>query len=665
MKIKLFFVAIIQIFITFQLFAQKDEVLMSINDKPVTVSEFMRIYKKNNPTIGDSTKTLQEYIDLFVNFKLKVCEAENLKMDTAQSFIQELSGYRKQLVKPYLIDQGTVDSLILVAYERMKFEVSASHILIKLAEDALPKDTLTAYNKALKIRGMILKGEDFEKVAKETSDDPSARNNGGSLGYFTAFQMVYPFEDFCFNHNIGDVSMPVRTQFGYHIIKLTDKRPSQGQIRVAHIMIMTPKEMNADDVKKAETKIKEVYQKLKDGGDFKKLTEEYSEDKGSSGNGGELPWFGTGRMIPDFESAAFKIKDIDEFTEPIKTSFGWHIIKLLERKGLEPFDKLKGDIKSKLSRDVRNDAGKVSLIQKLKKEYHYTVFTTKVKKTEVSNLDDFYAVVDTNIFHGNWDINKAQSLKKPLFKILDSTYSQQKFAIYLASIKSKTKVGDVKMYVNELFNKFVDDKILELEEIRLELKYPEFRNLMTEYHDGILLFDLTDKMVWTKAVKDTIGLENFYQKNKTNYMWDERLDAVIYQVKNEKILKDAEKNFIDGQKRNIALKDIFAKINKKDTANIKFVEGKVYVKGDNPEIDKIFNGIGKNEIKKDQKIITNPASNKLVLINEYKAPELKSLSDAKGIITADYQNYLEAEWVKELRKKYKVNINSDVLSKLK
>ncbi len=308
-------------------------VLMTIAGTPVTKAEFEKVYRKNNSKEGAyDMKDVREYLELYINYKLKVKEAEEEKLDTSQTFINELKGYRKQLAQPYMTDKEVSEGLIQEAYDRMQQDVRASHILLNLSPDALPKDTLAVYNRAIKIRDMILKGADFEKMARDSSNDQSAKENGGDLGYFTGMQMVYPFETAAYTTKPGQISMPVRTKFGYHIIKVMDVREAQGEIKVAHIMIKSASTSPDSVTKQAQSKIDEIYQKLNAGEKFEDLAAKFSDDKGSAKNGGVLPPFGTGRMVPEFEKAAFGLKKDNDFSAPVKTSYGWHIIQRLEKK---------------------------------------------------------------------------------------------------------------------------------------------------------------------------------------------------------------------------------------------------------------------------------------------------------------------------------------------
>ncbi|NOZ48071.1 MAG: hypothetical protein GXO79_15035 [Chlorobi bacterium] len=626
-----------------------NEVLITIDSTKITKSEFMRIYQKNNSDSVIDQKSLEEYLNLFINFKLKVLEAERLGLDTLKSFVVELQGYRRQLEKPYLTNQSIDESLIKEAYDRMTKDVKASHILIRVSENASPEDTLAAYNKIMKIRNRIIKGESFEKVARETSEDKSVKNNSGNLGYFTAFQMVYPFETAAYNTKVGDISMPVRTKFGYHIIKVFDTRDAVGKVKVAHIMKSIPPESSPEVAKQAYDTIMVVYNQLKEGADFAKLAKKYSDDKSSAARGGELRMFGTGKMVPTFESAAFSLNKVGDISKPVKTAYGWHILKLLQKSEIKSFDEMKSMIKTKVTRDSRSEKSKSAVIAELKKEYNF--------KYDKKKLAQFYTVVDNSIFSGNWSAENAKNLNSDFVWYADKSLNQQWFANYLEAKRAPDKtVIPVKEYVDKMFEYFVEKYLIQYEKTQLEDKYPEFKYLMQEYHDGILLFDLTDKMVWTKAVEDTIGLEEFYNKNKNKYMWGERFNGRIYTCSNEKVFKKVNKFLNKESNQSLSIDEILAKFNKKGEKNLE-IEENIYSKGDNKIIDHYVWNIGTyNE---------NNSEAKIVIKGEKLAPSPKKLDEAKGLITADYQTYLEDEWVKNLRKKYKITVNEELLKTIK
>ncbi|HET6227190.1 MAG TPA: peptidylprolyl isomerase [Bacteroidia bacterium] len=632
--------------------AQKNDqaVLMTIGGNNVTVSEFENVYHKNNSKeTAKDAKSLNEYLDLFVNFKLKVKEAEELGLDTAKAFRDELAGYRKQLAQPYLTDKDVNEQLLKETYDRLNMDVHAAHILIKVSETALPKDTLEAYNKIMKIRARILKGEDFAKVAAEKglSDDPSAAENGGDLGYFTALQMVYPFESAAYNTKVGEVSMPVRTRYGYHIVKVIDKRKAQGEVLTAHIMIRTPPHMTAEDSVKLYTKMTEIYDKLKAGGKFDEFASQYSDDKSSAKKGGELPWFGTGRMPAEFEEAAFAIKSKGEYSSIIRTKYGWHIIKLLDKRGVPSFEAMKGELKSKVSKDSRSQVGRESLIAKTKTEYKF--------KENLKARDEFYKLIDTNFFRGTWDAVKAEKLKKPMFNLNDKVYTQTDFANFLAAHQTQRPKVDPIAVVDPLYAQFVDESVIAYEESRLDQKYPEFKALMQEYRDGILLFELTDQKVWSKAVKDTTGAKEFYENNKNKYLWEERADASVYTAANEKVAKQLRKLLAKKKTE----KEILEELNKDSQLNLS-VETRVFNKGENEFLDKSWNPGTSADIQddKNKKVV-------IVVVNKLLAPTPKSYQDSKGLVTADYQAYLEKEWIESLKKKYAVQIDKTVLATVK
>jgi len=644
-------------FISLNAVAQKtSRTLLNIGNEEVSVDDFLSIYNKNR-TAGEDIdpKTLDEYVDLFVNFKLKVKEAEALGMDTVPSFVKELAGYRKQLANPYLVDNEAGEQLVIEAYNRMKQEIKASHILISVAPDASSSDTLKAYNKIAKLRKEIVNGADFSAYAKQYSQDPSAKENGGNLGYFSAMYMVYPFENAAYNTAVGEVSEIVRTRFGYHILKVNDKRLSRGEVKTAHIMVKFPKpsgQNTQEDLKLAEVKINEIYAKITtENADFAEMAKQYSDDKNNASKGGALPWFGTNRMVESFENAAFEIENKGDIAAPIVTPYGWHIIQLIDKKGLGTFDQEKEEIKKKVEKDSRAQVKRTSLVNKLKKEYQY--------KLNKSAFNEMKTIVNPDFISGNWSVKEnAKSLSKTIFTLEETKYTQADFAYYLLKsvrkLKSKNKVQTA-AFVDDSFATWSEESVIAYENNNLENKYNDFRLLMQEYRDGILLYELTDTKIWSKAVKDTTGLKEFYVANQHNYMWDKRVEAKVINCKNENI---ACKVYNKLRKSNPDLAKIQSKMNKKSPLNMD-VKGGLYLQGENVFVDSVEWVVGVSDVMQDNENV------KLVYITEVLEAQVKALDEAKGLITSDYQDALEQAWLKELKSKYKVEINNYVLDLVK
>jgi len=633
----------------FSLMAQSSDVLMTIGKENVSKKEFEYVFKKNNNKNASNPdeKSLREYLDLYINFKLKVIEAKNLGMDTVSSFVKELGGYRKQLAAPYLTDKEVNERLISEAFERSQKEIRASHILINCAEDASPKDTLAAYNKIMALRKRIVdKREDFGKVALEASQDPSAKSNKGDLGYFSAFAMVYPFENVCFNTKVGTVSMPFRTKFGYHIVKVFDQRPAQGEVKVAHIMLRTGDKASAVDSARAKEKIQEIYSRLLKGEKFEDLAKQYSEDKSSAKSGGVLPVFGTGKMVMDFETQAFALKNSGDYSKPFTTAYGWHIVKLIERKGLPTFEKSKEDLKARINRDTRSDLNKVSFIAKLKKNYQFT----ENKKA----LATFNASIDSAILKSTFKKSMAKNPSDVLFSIQDKNYLVSDYAAFIESNLNTVAKESATKAKNDLYENYTNKMLMDYEESKLDAKYPEFKSLMEEYRDGILLFELTDQKVWSAAVKDSAGLEAFFKNNQSKYMWPDRLNASIYTCANEQTAKTV-RGLLKNKK--ISQDSLLRRINKENPLNLTIKTDK-FEKGDNHIIDDIEWKKGTTE---------NMAINNtivFVVVKEKLPSQPKLLSEVRGAATAEYQNYLEKVWLDTLRSKYPVSVNEAVFKTL-
>ena len=446
--------------------------VLTVDGEPTSLEEFENIFRKNNRDSAITAQALDEYMELFINFKLKVKEAKEAGLDTVKKFKTELEGYRAQLARPYLTDADKLNDLVKEAYENYKQEVRAAHILIKVDANASPTDTAKAYAKIVAIRERITKGEEFNSLAKAVSEDPSAKENGGDLGYFTAFQMVYPFEKAAFLTKTGEVSLPIRTRYGYHLIFVNDKRPARGEMHVAHIVVKPKSETNSEA--NAESKIQEIYQKLVSGeSTFEELAGKYSDDATSAKKGGDLPWFGTGKMVVEFEDAAFALMNNGDYSAPFKTAFGWHIVKRLEYRPLASFESMEKEIKNKVSKDSRAEQTKKSFIEKLKKEYNYSI-----DEIELAKLIE---KADSNAFEGKLYVAK-KSLEKPLIRMNGLTITVSEFNENMRT-KGRSKPtmspGD---YIRTSANKLGEDKLLQIEDAKLEEKYTPFRLLMKEYH---------------------------------------------------------------------------------------------------------------------------------------------------------------------------------------
>jgi len=624
---------------------QNNEVLLTIDDNEITKEEFQRIYDKNktNLSTGEFT-SVDEYLDLFINFKLKVYEAERLGFDTTRSFLNEFEGYRKQLARPYLVDNMANENIIKEAYERMQYEIRASHILIKLSNDAFPEDTLAAYKKAMDIRRRILKGEPFESVAKGSSDDPSVKNNGGDLGYFTVFQMIYPFENAVYNSEIGEISKPIRTRFGYHIVKLTDKRKARGQVKVAHIMLTVPRGTTPEIEKQKKQIINELYHRVKQGDDFFELAKEYSDDKGSARNGGKLPWFGAGRMVEEFEKASFELKVNGEISQPVRTGFGWHLIKRLDRKKVPAFEDAIAEITRKVGKDQRADVARLSLINKLKLEYNFI--------EEKENVPVKYDTIENAFVLKQEYLMQGASLNKTLFSFLDKVYLEKDFAKFVENKKYKKTLKPYNYKV--LYEEFIENEILEVEETRLEVKYPDYKYLLKEYHDGMLLFEITDQKIWSKAIDDSVGLRDFYNDHKKSYMWDERWKGSLYFCSTEQIYNKVLKIVVKkGFGKKVTNQDLLKQFNAEEEG-LKITTD-IFEQGENEIVDHFVWNKKHSDINKQY----------IVHKGETIAPKVKKFNECKGIVISDFQDHLDNEWIKSLREKYNILVNNTVLSSIK
>ena len=635
-------------------FAQqtKKEVLFSIDDKPYYTDEFSRVYNKNIDLVKDeSQKDLDKYLELFIGYKLKINKANKLGLQYNSKYISELNSYRTQLSKNYTSDTKVTKALIDEGYARLLKEVRASHILITVDENAAPADTLKAYNQAVDIRKKIIAGENFETAAQKYSQDPSAKENKGDLGYFTAFRMVYPFESAAYKTKVGEVSMPVRTKFGYHLVKVKDIRDNKGEVTVAHIMILKPTVTtdSPSEVDKPKKTIEEIYAKLKQGENFEALANQFSEDKNSAPRGGVLPRFAAGQLSSEeFENISFGLENVGDYSKPFESQFGWHIVKLIEKHPIKSQSEMERELDTKIRKDDRSRLITNSLTEKLRKKYKVTTDAKTLAKVKSVVNDAFYQekwTLPTDLKDFNIELLKIENKSIRAVPFLRELESQQ---------KSKYQIKPIGKLIDNLYSKFVDSQLNLYYNENLENEFPDFANVVEEYRDGLLLFDLMEKEIWNKAKQDSLGLKNYYDANKTKYQWKKRGDVLIASSTKEDVVKQARKMIKSG----LTAEAIKEKFNKNGIVDI-MIKQEFFEEGSEnfPKGLELKEGLSDVYKDKEHYFVNNvfkvlPAGN-------------KTLDEARGRVINDYQQYLEDNWVSELKKEFKVSVNQDVFTRLK
>ncbi|MUV04186.1 peptidylprolyl isomerase [Flavobacterium rakeshii] len=634
-------------------FAQqtKKEVLFTVNENPYYTDEFVRVYNKNLDLVkDDSQKDLDNYLNLFIGYKLKVNRAYELGLQDNKKYQLELKNYRQQLSKNYHLDKEVTDELVEEAYNRLQKEVKAAHILFLLDENASPADTLRVYNKAIEVRAKALAGEDFGKLAQQYSEDKSAKENNGELGYFSAFRMVYPFETGAFTTPKGEVSKPVRSRFGYHIIKVEDVRENRGDITVAHIMLIKSKDTSDEDNAKLKNRIEEIYQKLKQGEDFGELAKQFSQDGYSASKGGLLEKFSSGSLSSEeFENRAFALKKSGDYTEPFETEYGWHIVKLVKKHQLQSFEEVKEDLEGRVAKDDRSSVIAEAMTEKLKKKYPMDTDKKMYSKVLTAVNDSYYTA--------SWKLpESADSFNKTLLTINnDEEIKAWDFLEYInKEQKGGVKAKPLNRLVPILYEKFCNEKLNEYYDKNLENEFPEFAGVMQEYKDGLLLFDLMEKEIWDKAKQDTIGLKNYYNAHLNEYRWGKRVDAEVISSTDKKIIEKARKLLKKG--KDIA--SVKEELNTNGKINVIERSG-VFAQDDEmlPVLDKWETGISDVVNKGDYYYVIN--------VNKVLPAATKSLDECRGRVVNDYQQYLESTWIDTLKKEFTVKVNNDVFEKVK
>jgi peptidyl-prolyl cis-trans isomerase SurA len=530
----------------------------------------------------------------------------------------------------------------------MKYDIKASHIMVKLAKNPSPDDTLVAYNKALSIRNKIVKdGMDFETLAA-SSDDTYSAERGGDLGFFTVFDMVYPFESAAYTNRMGELSMPVRSQYGYHLVKPTEKRDARGKVTVAHIMLIDNDKITNEQRENVKTKIDEIYAKLDAGEEFETLVSQYSDDKTSIPRGGQLDPFGINKMYPEFENTSFGLESVGDYSQPIKTPVGWHILKLIKKDEKLSFENVQAELKGKVERDVRAQQSEVSVMKRIKQDYSFKEYPRLYQKA-------FKQVNEESYNKGEWEARNIKDADIVLFSFADKNYTIKDFLSFLEISQAKFRRGsslDSKLY--KAMKDYSDGELLLYEKSRLSTKYPEFRLLEREYFEGILLFDLTEEKVWRKAMSDTSGLKAFFEMNTANYQWPVRYQSFKVDASSKKICKKAIKLL----KRNKLQQEVLNSLTENSKLDLAIDSG-LYTSAE-LALSSLsdLEEPGKTDIE-----VQNGRYMQGFVLN-IEAPRAKTFKEAKGRVISHYQEFLEAQWLEDLKLKYPVIVNQTVLDKV-
>lgn len=627
-----------------------DPVVLTINGEEIRKSEFEYIYKKNSSVASSEKKSIDEYVDMFVNYKLKVLDAKMSEFNQKPSYLTEFERYENQLTVPYMSDGKSEKKLLQEAFDRRKESVLTSHILIKCQG----KDTLDAMTKINAIYKKLQSGESFENLAKEFSECPSGKN-GGSLGYVDVFSTVYDFENVMYATPVGMYSRPFRSEFGYHVIKVYDKKTNYKKRRISHILVRSDSQPNYIFV------VDSLFEKLNKGADFSELAKKHSQDNGTSSKGGDLGYLEDGVFPGSISQVVDGMKKVGDIGK-VSTAWGVHIIKLTELVPFDSISELEKELSEKIKKSDRNKIPTMVYEKNLLEKYGVVVYEDALKvfsdiMKERNNLEK------KNKYYNNMD--------SPLFTFEGNTYPQLDFVRHFSSrlenfdylVKSGkinpkgNKPGQLneENFVERTFNAFLYDKMMDKEKEYLKKTNSEYRNLMTEYSDGLLLFEISTEKVWNRAVYDTTGLRGYFEKNKDKYGWSEpRYKGIVVCCSTEKIKKRVD-DILKTNDLKDARKAILNEFNKTNTDEVMIREG-LFPKGKNSAVDVLIYK-EEGEYKNDKF--------PFVSIRGSVISKPETYEDVKGLVTADYQDFLEKEWLKSLREKYKVEVNKDVLKTIK
>ena len=624
--------------------AAKDPVIMTVNGVDVPKSEFEYLYHKNSQQ-QLAPQPLEDYVEMFVNYRLKVADAMAAGIDTTAAFRQEMDQYRHDLAAPYMTDSVYLDKLVAEAYGRSREEVPASHIMIFKAPSA--EANATAVAKLDSIRNVVMAGGDFAEMARLYSQDRGSNSRGGSLGYITAGRYPYTFELTAYSIKPGEVSEVIESPVAYHIVKTGDHRPARGTVRASHILIMdqkgTPEESAA-----RKARIDSIYEVLKASpSKFEDMAMRYSDDKGSARQGGLLQWFGSGMMVQEFDSVAFALP-VGQISEPFRTQFGWHIINKIDRKDPPSLDEMRAQ---EIARIMNPQDERCALVKKNQTAQLVQKHNARLNDALVGKLNSYVASngVDS-LFYVTF--STPEYVSQEIMKVGKQSVMLQAFLSSMHGGLQPNPVIGAK-YLDNAISNFENSTLVEAEEAWLEANEADYRNLLHEYTNGSLLYEASVRNVWDKASKDIKGLEEYFERNRSNYKWDvPHAKGILVQAKNDSVAADVARRYA-------ALpKDEALATLKKEYKGEASIDRVLVQRGQNPMVDALMFGVGE---------ATSPNANfsTCLMIDGRVIDAPEEVSDVRGLVTGDYQEELEQVWISDLRSRYPVEINRKVLKKVK
>lgn len=521
-----------------------EPVAITVGTSELKTSELKDAFENQ---ISEDTLSPEAFLEQVINDQRIIADAQRRGYDKVQEFKEEIEGYRGMLAESYLTDSATIKSLLNETYTWMKEEVRAAHIMYQLSEFADPADTLAIYNKLIDIRNKALAGEDFAALAQQFSQDKKSNSMGGDLGWFRAMRFLYPLEKAAYTIPIGQISMPVRTKGGYHLLKVLDRRPYSGSVLVQHILKAVPTNASETENLKAKATLDSLYNVIIKGESFEDICRKYSDDTRYRNFGGFLPAFGIGgREEVSFEQAAFALKE-GEVSKPVRTAIGWHLIKLSKKTPLESFEEAAVKLKDKIVTDSRGDVVRENTINKLKKQMKFVEDQEIVKKA--------FAAADTNILIKKWNYAINDELVgKTIFSIGSKAYPVKSFFDFAVDRQTFERMPagyTPTMVMRSFYKKFVDNTVKSYAEANLEELNPEFKVLMKEYTTSLLKMELLNDLVYEKSTSDTTGQRLFYEKNKERYQMPERVLATVIASKDAKTVYQVKEVIEKGKPYNL------------------------------------------------------------------------------------------------------------------
>lgn len=620
--------------------------LLIVGNDSISKAEFLYLWNKHNSYKSETKpSTIREFLQSYIDYRLKVLDAKAQGLDKQRSFLTEYQQYRDIQLTPYFLDSAKREQIYHEAYERMLWEISASHILLNVPADA--EDSLV-YNRAMELRAQILKGASFDSLARAVSEDPSAKENGGNLGFFCAFTMVEPFERAAFATPVDSVSMPVRTTFGYHIIQVNDRRPARGKMQVSNLVRYVSPDATPERVKEVYDSVVLIRKMLEDGKSFMELVQKYSSDTLMAQMGGFMLPVSAGRYPAEITEPIFSLKEDGDVTQPIRTRRGWHLFSRLRYYPVGSYEQSRTTIRDNLRRSGIDMEGHDALVKSMLERQTYEIYKDSLNTYLMYYFNHMSDTTGAETYKIEQQAS-AQLLHKRFARVGKEFLNLQVLDEYIKQRNIKLQNSDL----DKIVLSCLEQSALVQCENEVRKANPTLDYLLNEFYDGLLLFDISERKLWQVSPEQEKEYKKIYKRDKKKLLFTRCLTAEEYSTKG-----DVDK--LEALRARLC-SNLKSKVSKKELARDTISFRKANYEAGISYFADYGKPITMQKLVQWEEncshVIKQDSRSFFLRVVGDKPNVRKSYDESRGELQRIYQEEAEANWLQELRAKYRVEVD--------